>query len=105
MAMIVPFPKAWYSVALKGYRDHPEPFRTYSPFPYESLPPVPEGSLDGSFKWLPPLAEAWEGDWNRFQREYPAVLARLAQEATALHLTIPQSFVKFVRSAELPRRV
>ncbi len=51
--MALQFPQAWFSVALKGYRDHPEPYRTYSPFSYESLPPLPAPVFDGSFSWLP----------------------------------------------------
>lgn len=103
--MTVPFPKAWYSIALEGYRDHPEPSRTYSPFSYDTLPPLPKHAFDGTFRWLPRLAEVERDDRSLFRESAPGVLARLVREATALELTVPEPFVTFMGSAKLPRRV
>ena len=44
-------PRAWWSIELPGYREHPTPFSTYSPFPYEELPRI-ERELDDDLAWL-----------------------------------------------------
>jgi hypothetical protein len=47
-------PRVWWATDLPGYREHPTPFSTYSPFPYSGLPPI-ERDLDDEWRWL--LAE------------------------------------------------
>jgi hypothetical protein len=95
------FPKAWYSIGLKGVRDHPP---TYGKFSYEELPPLPNESLDESFAWLSSREPVQELG-NHFLDLYPDVLAELCGDAEVLHLEIPDAFVEFMHSAELSQRV
>jgi hypothetical protein len=99
------FPDAWLSVALPGYRDHPEPFRTYSPFPCGSLPPLPEASFDGRFSWLTAPRDSVMVGKSRFECVYPAVLERIAQESERVGVTIPEPFKTFMLSADLANRI
>ncbi|MEW4570073.1 hypothetical protein AB1L88_19580 [Tautonia sp. JC769] len=99
----VPFPRAWPSIELPGYRDHPE-LATYSFFAYESLPPVPSEHFRGDFAWLkgqpihdPPAA--------RWAEDASTRLAALAGEAEAKGLTIPGPFLTFMADPELVGRI
>jgi hypothetical protein len=42
--------RVWWSIELPGYRNHPK-IATYSPFDYETLPPIEE-RLDDDLAWL-----------------------------------------------------
>jgi len=44
-------PRVWWATDLPGFREHPTPFATYSPFPYADLPPI-ERTLDDELQWL-----------------------------------------------------
>lgn len=99
------FPESWFSVELKGYRNHPEPYRTYSPFLFRALPPLPYGSFDGSFSWLPRTREVVPTGKCQFEWAYPAVLKRIAKESEDLQITIPEAFTTFMASVDLPNRI
>jgi hypothetical protein len=103
--MAMSFPEAWLSVALKGYRDHPKPYRAYSPFTFGSLPPLPEASFDSSFSWLPRTHDVVPTGKSRFEWAYPAVLERIAKESERLQITIPESFKTFMLSVDFPNRI
>ena len=99
--MTQPFPTAWYSIELRGYREPPG-LCTYHAYAYEELPPAPEGLFDGSFRWLPP-----DGPRHSDGQEWyePGILAGLADQAAGMGLALPRSFLDFMRSAELPGRI
>jgi len=44
-------PRVWWATDLPGYREHPTPFSTYSPFSYQDLPHI-ERELDDDLGWL-----------------------------------------------------
>src|ERR1700730_5416247 len=101
----MPFPTAWCSIELKGYRDHPEPFRAYSPFSYESLPTIPDNLLDGGFSLLglgPTVPVPGGSSW---ERTYGPVLAHRVEQSNALNVLIPKPFLTFMRTSDLPDRV
>jgi len=101
----MPFPASWYSVELRGYRDHPEQYRTYSPFLFESLPPLPNELFDGNFSWLPLTRDLVPTGKSRFEWAYPPVLKRMAEESEELQITIPPEFVRFMASVDFPNRI
>jgi hypothetical protein len=102
--VIITFPKAWLSVELKGFRDHPEPYRSYSPFHFDSLPSLPDKLFNGSYSWLPRIPITGGAD-TAFERLYPTVLAQLVEQAKDLQVVIPMSFVTFITNATLTNSV
>jgi hypothetical protein len=101
----MPFAEAWFSVELKGYREHPKPHRTYSSFPYGSLPQLPEGLFDGSFSWLPRTRKVVPTGKSRFERAYPPVLERMTNESEDLQIVIPEAFTRFMAGVDFPNRI
>ncbi|WP_169977244.1 hypothetical protein [Tautonia rosea] len=99
----VPFPKAWPSIELPGYRDHPD-LATYSFFAYETLPPAPSKHVQGTFDWLKarPIHAPLEAGWAE---DAATRLPALVREAKAKGLTLPESFLTFIADPELVGRV
>ena len=95
-----PFPAAWLSIELEGYRDHPEP-TTYSQFSYENLPQLPTELFRGDFEWLKQseLSEDVEIVDLRPQIE------RLLTTASQIKLALPEEFVRFMKSPDLPNHI
>lgn len=99
--MTRPFPTAWFSIELEGYRE-PSERCTYYDYDYDSLPPSPVDRFDGSFRWLPPAdpIEPGPGDWYD-----PDLLARLSAQAAEMGFVLPAPFVHFMRAGDLPGRI
>ena len=51
MGALPALPRVWWATDLPGYREHPTPFSTYSPFPYTDLPRIVR-ELDVELNWL-----------------------------------------------------
>lgn len=104
----VPFQLAWWSFGLPRYRDHAH---TYLCVSADSLPPLPTDSFHGELQWL----ESLEDSIDRIMREYrnPHAsemrcrerLQRVWEEADALGLRLPDSFVTLMGSLDLQNRI
>jgi hypothetical protein len=95
-------PRQWWSIALPGYRPHPERLTTYSAFAYEELPPIPH-ELDDDLGWLsahPSVAGGLEGDPVR-----PATAEQLRRLLGGRAIPLPASFRTFIESPQPRRRV
>jgi len=86
------FPKGWWGCDLGSYRPCES---TYQLYPYDSLPAPEESLFHGEFQWL-----IGTGD-EPLPPADPAPLQALQQAG----LVLPQSFVDFMHSPELQRRV
>ena len=79
---------------------------TYTLIPYDKLPAIEQNRFDGSFGWLPPLANGDLAlDFDEARVDQPLQLDSLRAEAKRLGLTIPDSFTKFITTPEIYRRV
>ena len=94
----------WWSFELPYYRPHIQK-GTYSLFPYEDLPSVGE-KPDADFEWLrsQPVKEH-----SLFDGSYPdgsqPDLSKLAGIASQSGIHLPESFITFINSPELHRRI
>lgn len=102
-----PFPSAWIGTSLPGCRPVQGTYGTF----FEASPPALEETFDGSFAWLPPMEPTvrrqmephWASDADRCtlaEGFEPAVA-----DAKARGYLLPESFLRFMRSTELQRRV
>lgn len=100
----VPFRFGWYSWDLGEYRPYPDGYWTYWPFPYETLPPLPE--VSPNFAWLtsggnaPERKVAGEASTAKLHSR----LDYLASATLRLGLSLPDTFVQFMRAPELHAR-
>jgi hypothetical protein len=94
----IPFPFGWYSWGLGDYR--PSPF-LYWVFDYELLPPLP--TPDPTFRFLAPDDDTMKP--NPALDATRAWLHRhvitLTDSAARRGITLPESFIRFMRSPEL----
>jgi len=112
-----PFAVGWFSFDLGQYRPCDG---TYCFFPAESLPPLTDAPLDGTFRWLTPLStddaeddqEDGEDGEDRFDdadsdadSDEGARMATLAADAQRLGLTLPPAFVSFMTNLALQERI
>jgi len=95
----------WWSSELPGYRPHPGAYSTYTLFPYEDLPPIPE-KLDNDFEWLKSQTTK---NHSLFENSYPdgskPDLSKLARIVSEARINLPETFVTFMHSPKLQRRV
>lgn len=104
----IPFASGWYSFDLGQYRPCNG---TYCFSAYESLPPLTDVTLDGSFGWLTPLSEKHEAEMAIFRpddatRERLTTRMRaIADQARQLGLTLPLSFAPFMTNPALQDRI
>jgi hypothetical protein len=101
-------PRAWWSTDLPGYREHPQPFVTYSPFSYVDLPPI-RRPLDAELRWLceqprvrRSLADIEQGDAVPERR---ATASDLDAVLAGTGITVPPSFRTFITDPEPRMRV
>lgn len=98
----IPFPFGWYSWELGEYR--PSPFM-YWVFDYELLPPLP--APDPTFRFLAPDDTTIKPDPTL--DEYRAWLHQhvitLTDSAAQIGITLPETFIRFMRSPELQARI
>ncbi len=111
----IPFATGWYSFDLGQYRPCDG---TYCFFTAESLPPLNDAPLDGTFQWLTSLSADdmmdeddqgdSEGDYDGADdagSDEGARLAILAAEAQRLGLTLPAAFISFMTNLALHERI
>jgi hypothetical protein len=106
----IPFSWAWWAFDLGDSRPC-DKYRTYCPFPIETLPPIP--TLDGTLSWLgPPGRPDVPGDSprQRARRERGSAEARdkardLATQAERLGLRLPDAFTRLMAAPELLDRI
>jgi len=95
----------WWSFELPGYRPHPDAFATYTLFSYEDLPPILE-KPDNDFEWLKSQATK---EHSLFKNCYPdgskPDLSKLARIVSDARINLPESFIIFMNSIELQKRV
>lgn len=98
----LPFRLAWWSFDLGRYRPC-DGIYCYSP--YTSLPLLPDGM--GALDWLGPLDPKTDREMaiHRNAPEARGALAAILADATKLGLTLPESFVYLMGSAELRDRI
>lgn len=99
-----PFPAAWFSIELKGFRNMRE-FRTYDAFSYEELPPLPlpSQSFCGDFEWL--KASELQAVDEEEAVDLDSQIERLVTLASQIGLSLPEEFVRFMKSPDLPNRI
>ena len=89
-------PRGWPSIDLRGYREHPTAYVTYSVFDYDRLPPI-ERALDDGLAWL--LAQPAH-EWSLASGEEPMRAATGAElDALAGDVGAP-AFEAFIRTPE-----
>src|SRR5262245_48498943 len=101
-----PFPPGWWGFALDsvGLQEQRPDVGTYGRYDFASLPDLPV-RLDGGFGWLDgaPAHEYHIGSEQADRN--PESLSRLVESCRADGVSLPQSFLKFMRAPELHRRV
>ncbi len=105
------FKSRWYSFGLGEAR----PCKgTYCFYPLESLPPIPESLLQGTFHWLTPMdydIEQSEQQCYSSSEEYASILAEtvslreIMTSAQQLGLSLPDTFLRFMASPKLLNRI
>src|SRR6266487_5506998 len=94
----------WWSFELPYYRPHPKR-GTYSLFSYEDLPPI-VGKSDAGFEWLKsrPVKEdsLFEGCYSDGSSPDLGKLSGIASQA---RIDLPESFINFMNSTELHKRI
>ena len=103
-----PFRAGWWSFDLGKYRACNG---TYCFFPYESIPPLDQGLFRGEFQWLAELdaahrtqQEIYDQDDTPHEQLAPR-LEQLRAHAGQLGLSLPESFLKFMRSGALQDQI
>ena len=93
-----PFPMAWWSFDLGRYRGCDG---TYCYYDYTSLPPIP--AVSESLDWLAPLDQRTDAQMALYRNppEARGEVAKIAQSAAALGLTLSESFVRLMSSPQL----
>ena len=108
MGALPTLPRAWWSTDLPGFREHPEPFATYSAFSYAGLPPI-RRPLDPDLRWLreQPVVARSLGDVDAGDAvaERRATAADLQALLEGRQIALPPSFRVFVTDPEPRRRV
>ena len=105
---LTPFKKGWYSFGLGVYR---QCNGTYCLYPYESLPPIPESSLQGTLHWLAPLDSGLYQEREQYRSspeahaQITARLREIAASAQQLGLSLPGTFQQLMTSPELQDRI
>jgi hypothetical protein len=103
-----PFRTGWWSFRIPGYRSGRG---TYDLFDYETLPPVNEAYISHQLDWLrspivrPSSIITDEGPADQTAALNTARLANARVIATALHLTLPDSFIMFLQTPALQAQV
>lgn len=101
-----PFPSAWWGTSLDnvGLQDQRPLVGTYGRYAYAGLPELPV-PLDGDFAWLTgsPVHEGHIGSERAV--ETAESLAGLVERCRADGVALPQSFLRFMRDADLQRRI
>jgi hypothetical protein len=94
----------WWAFELPGYRPHPRP-STYSLFSYEELPPI-QAALDDDFRWLKsePVRQRAMAESGYADGSKPG-LGKLPEIIAQLDVKPPQSFMIFMGSVELHKRL
>ena len=99
-----PFPCGWYTCG--SHQDFWGAGSTYTLVPYGDLPSLDRIQQTGTFAWL---SELPDGDFALEYEDKGAnpsrALNRLSEQAASLQVHLPQTFVRFLSSRELFRRV
>jgi hypothetical protein len=97
-----PFPQAWWSFDLGRYRGCDG---TYCHFEYDSLPPIP--AVSESLDWLEPLDERTDAKMaiHRNPPEARGEVAKIAESAARLGLTLPESFIRLMSAPDLQDQI
>ena len=98
--------RVWWSIDLPGYRPHPKPYATYSPFDYDALPPIGR-TLDDDLAWLlaeRPVRGSLADDKGADPERAPTLDELAALWPTGCERT-PAAFRAFLGSPEPARRV
>jgi hypothetical protein len=95
----------WWSFDLSKYRSHPKELSTYSLFSYEDLPPIPN-ALDDDFEWLlsQPIRER-SFFKDIYYEQYRSDIDKLTNMIAQTNVKLPSSFMAFMKSEELHKRV
>lgn len=98
----IPFPFGWYSWQLGEYRRSPF---MYWVFAYELLPPLP--APDPTFRFLAPDDTTTEPDptLDSYRAWLHQHLITLTDSAAQIGITLPETFIRFMRSPELQARI
>ena len=101
-----PFPTYWWGVELDNYRPSSG---TYQAYPYDSLPPIPIGYLDGSFRWLDetplelsPIEEKWVRD---SETNFRSQFLEIRRQTATLGIELPDTALKFLSDSSKMNRV
>jgi len=104
----LPFASGWYSFDLGQYRPCNG---TYCLSAYDSLPPLTDVPLDGSFRWLTPLSDQHNQGMEIYR---PSAEARakligrmdaITQQAQQLGIALPVGFAAFMTNPALQDRI
>lgn len=100
----VPFDACWYAPGIPLYRSGNG---TYHRYQLDSLPPIADEYLDGSFSWL----DDWAPDHPKLSAacrdehtiKFSADFKRIEQDAGETGLSLPAEFTTFMKSVRLRR--
>lgn len=102
-----PFPAGWWGIALDnvGLQEQRPDVGTYGRYTYAGLPTLPV-AFDGEFGWLAgsPAHKHHIGS-DHPAADVPENLCRLVETCRTVHGSLPQSFLRFMRDADLHARI
>ena len=101
-----PFPPGWWSFALDtiGLQEQRPLVGTYGRYAFASLPELPV-PLDGDLAWLAGSRGHEYHIGSDRAAEIPEKLSRLVEKCHAGGVSLPQSFLKLMRDADLQARI
>ncbi len=102
-----PFPCQWWGTSLGdvGLDDVRPDAGTYGRYEFGALPPLPF-DMRGDFDWLTSAAEHQEPSIGEEARaENAQSLVQLCKESAALHIKLPDAFIRFMGSPELQKKI
>jgi|GEM_PF-1083442 len=96
----------WAACDLPGVREHPSAFSTYSGFPAEDTPPIPD-PLPDDFAWLQnePVQEEWDISLQENPDAKLSIPEKIAMVLSSDRYPVPQSFRYFITHPGLQRRI
>lgn len=105
MRPLAVLPRAWPSIDLPGYREHPMKYGTYSGFAFDDLPAI-ERPLDSELRWLlqEPIVRASLAEVDDAATR-PATQEQFELLSTGQPIELSRSFMTFVASDEPRARI
>lgn len=107
----LPFKTGWFGFKPPLYRTDDTHCFGFCQCPYEALSPIPTVELLSKFHWVEAFQDRYKGGYRYQPHKQPSQvelntnLERLISSLTSLQLTLPETFVNFMRSPDLKERM